>query len=110
MSNPLPKKIALQDVSKTFGSRLALDKLSLSIEEGETVTVIGPTGCGKTTILNMVAGFTTPSTGQVLVDGIEVEGPNPQRGFMFQRPTLLPWLKVADNVEFPVRYGRLQSK
>jgi len=110
VSNPLPKKIALQNVSKTFGSRLALDKLSLSIEEGETVTVIGPTGCGKTTILNMVAGFTTPSTGQVLVDGIEIDGPNPQRGFMFQRPTLLPWLKVADNVEFPVRYGRLQSK
>ena len=70
MSKPLQKKIALQNVSKTFGSRLALDKLSLSIEEGETVTVIGPTGCGKTTILNMVAGFTTPSTGQVLVDGI----------------------------------------
>ncbi|MBV5345401.1 MAG: ATP-binding cassette domain-containing protein, partial [Rhodoferax sp.] len=80
-------KIKLDGATKKFGSgvqsRLALDQVSLSVATGETVTVIGPTGCGKTTILNMVAGFTSPSQGKVLVDGKQVTGPGPDRGFMF---------------------------
>jgi len=107
-------KIKLDKATKIFGSsvqsRLALDQVSLSVATGETVTVIGPTGCGKTTILNMVAGFTSPSQGKVLVDGQQVTGPGPDRGFMFQRPTLLPWLTAIENVEFPVRHGQLPGK
>lgn len=107
-------KITLDGATKRFGEgaggRLALDKVSFSVAPGETATVIGPTGCGKTTILNMVAGFTAPSQGKVLVDGEAVAGPGPDRGFMFQRPTLLPWLNVVDNVEFPVRHGQLPGK
>ena len=103
-------QIELREASKSFatrnGSRLALDKVSFTVGAGETATVIGPTGCGKTTILNLVAGFTTPSYGQVLVGGQEVTAPGPDRGFMFQRPTLLPWVTVYDNVDFPCRYGR----
>lgn len=103
-------KILLDEASKSFGVRVALEQVSLSVAAGQTATVIGPTGCGKTTILNMVAGFTLPSSGQVLVDGRQVTGPGPDRGFMFQRPTLLPWLKVTDNVKFPSRYGQLPGK
>ncbi len=102
-------QIALAAVSKSFdtgrGTRLALDTVSFSVRAGETATVIGPTGCGKTTILNLVAGFTTATTGQVLVGGQVVQEPGPDRGFMFQRPTLLPWKTVFDNVAFPCRHG-----
>ncbi len=103
-------RIALRDVSKTFdgrgGGRMALENVSFTVKAGETATVIGPTGCGKTTILNMVAGFVAPTSGQVLVDGRPVIEPGPDRGFMFQRPTLLPWLTVFDNIAFPCRHGR----
>jgi len=102
-------QIELREASKAFatgsGPRLALDAVSFSVAAGETATVIGPTGCGKTTILNMVAGFTEPTRGQVLCAGQPMTEPGPDRGFMFQRPTLLPWLTVADNVAFPCRYG-----
>ena len=103
-------QIELREVSKSFetgkGTRLALDTVSFSIGAGETATVIGPTGCGKTTILNMVAGFTAPTRGQVLSGGEAVTEPGPDRGFMFQRPTLLPWMTVFDNIAFPCRYGQ----
>ena len=102
-------QIELIGASKTFGSRtamrLALDQVSLSVKAGQTATVIGPTGCGKTTILNMVAGFTHPTGGRVMVNGRDVTEPGPDRGFMFQRPTLLPWMTVFNNVAFPCRYG-----
>ncbi len=107
-------QIALREVSKSFdtrkGSRLALDTVSFTVGAGETATVIGPTGCGKTTILNMVAGFTTPSRGQVLVGGAPVTSPGPDRGFMFQRPTLLPWITVFNNVAFPCRFGQVLGR
>jgi NitT/TauT family transport system ATP-binding protein len=103
-------QIELREVSKTFdtgrNSRLAIDRVSLSVAAGETATLIGPTGCGKTTLLNMVAGFTAPSSGQVLTAGQPVTQPGPDRGFMFQRPTLLPWLRVSENIAFPCRHGR----
>jgi NitT/TauT family transport system ATP-binding protein len=103
-------QIELLDVSKSFptraGERLAVDRVTLSIARGETATVIGPTGCGKTTLLNLVAGFTQPTRGRVLTGGMPVTDPGPDRGFMFQRPTLLPWLTVFDNVAFPCRHGK----
>ncbi len=109
-ADPRAAQIELRGVSKSFdtrkGPRLALDGVSLVVGQGETATVIGPTGCGKTTILNMVAGFTEPTRGQVLSGGEPVVEPGPDRGFMFQRPTLLPWMTVFDNVAFPCRYGQ----
>lgn len=101
--------IALREVSKSFdsrkGSRVAVESVSFTVAAGETATVLGPTGCGKTTILNMVAGFTPPTRGQVYVQGTSVTTPGPERGFMFQRPTLLPWMTTLDNIAFPCRYG-----
>ena len=109
-SNPSGRpQIALDAVTKSFdtgrGTRLALDTVTFSVKAGETATVIGPTGCGKTTILNLVAGFTAPTSGRVLAGGQGVTEPGPDRGFMFQRPTLLPWKTVFDNVAFPCRHG-----
>jgi NitT/TauT family transport system ATP-binding protein len=101
--------ILVRRVAKEFatatGARAALNNISLVVERGKTATILGPTGCGKTTLLNLIAGYIRPSRGDILVEGKSIEKPTPDRGFMFQRPTLFPWLTVLQNVEFPCRFG-----
>jgi len=101
-------KISFQNVRKTFDIAghtgfTALEGLSLDIEDGEFITVVGPSGCGKSTAMNIAAGLTSPSSGQVLVDGVPVKGPGPERGVIFQQYALFPWLTVRQNVEFGLK-------
>ncbi len=103
-----PAAIELRNVSKAFrlesGEQVqAVDDLSLRIPAGEFVCVLGPSGHGKSTILNMVAGFTPPSTGEVMSGGRPVTGPGPDRGVVFQRDTLFLWRRVADNIAFGLK-------
>lgn len=104
-------KIAFRNVSKTFdkgqGSFLALDNFSLDIDDGEFITVVGPSGCGKSTAMNIAAGLTEPSSGRVAVDDMEVHGPGPERGVIFQQYALFPWLTVRENVEFGLKIAGL---
>ena len=98
--------LKLENVSKVFakvesdGVTHALQDVSTEMQSGEFVSLVGPSGCGKSTILRLVAGLITPTLGRVTVDGKEVDGPSPQRGLVFQNPTLFPWLTVLGNVEF----------
>ena len=94
--------IELQGVSRSFGSVLALDEISLKVSAGEFVAVVGRSGCGKSTLLRLVAGLLPPSTGEVVVNGAEVRRPRRDIAFMFQRPALLPWRSVLRNVLLPV--------
>lgn len=106
--------IDIAGVSKVFYSDLQRDPLvavkdvQLTVDDGEFVSIVGPSGCGKTTVLNMVAGFEVPSQGQVLLDGTPIVRPGPERAVVFQQPSLLPWMSVADNIAFGVmlRQGR----
>jgi NitT/TauT family transport system ATP-binding protein len=78
----------------------ALDDISLSVGRNEFLCLLGPSGCGKSTLLNMIAGFDHPTTGTVTVGGQAVSAPGSDRGFVFQQPTLMPWLTVWENVAF----------
>ncbi len=80
----------------------ALRELTFTIEPGAFVSIIGPSGCGKSTLLKIIAGLLPPTGGEARVGGRRVQGPNREVGLMFQRPVLLPWRHVLDNVLFPV--------
>ncbi|MEH6813480.1 MAG: ABC transporter ATP-binding protein [Motiliproteus sp.] len=99
--------LEISDVSIEFptpsGPFKALDAVDLKISEGEFVSLIGHSGCGKSTVLNIVAGLYQATTGGVLLDGREVNTPGPERAVVFQNHSLLPWLSAYENVELAVK-------
>jgi putative spermidine/putrescine transport system ATP-binding protein len=102
--------LELSDLSKSFGTVVAVAGLSLQIRSGEFVALLGPSGCGKTTTLQMIAGFVAPSSGDIRVDGRTINGIPPHRrniGVVFQSYALFPHLTVADNVAFGLRMRRV---
>jgi NitT/TauT family transport system ATP-binding protein len=85
-------------ITPTGQSMTAIRDFSMTVQRGEFVAVIGPTGCGKSTTLNLVTGLAKPSSGEVRVMGAPVQGIDPQIGFVFQTDALFPWRSVIDNV------------
>src|ERR671935_1682216 len=101
------KFISMESVSKRFpaaggGSTTVFEDLWLSMARGEFVCIIGHSGCGKTTVLNILAGLEAPSDGAVIVDNQAIEGPSLDRAVIFQSHALLPWLTVMGNVAYAV--------
>src|SRR5260370_29696044 len=78
----------------------ALAEISVAIADGEFVSIVGPSGCGKGTLLYIVGGFIPASSGAILVDGVGVTGPGPDRGPVFQEFALFPWKTVRENIRF----------
>ena len=109
-----PSKLAIEDVSKSFktgtGVVQALDRVSLQVGEGEFICLVGASGCGKTTMLNIIAGLEKPDSGTVRADGKPVTGPGRERLVMFQEPALFPWLNVFGNVLFGLKLKPNLSK
>ncbi len=85
------------------GGVAALEDISFTLEPGEIRVVLGASGCGKTTLLNALAGFLPPSSGRILLDGRPLAGPGAERGVVLQKQALFPWLTAGGNVEFPLR-------
>ncbi len=101
--------VEVQGVTVTFPGRrpgeevTALDGVDLELTGGDLVVVVGESGCGKTTLLNLLAGFLTQTAGRVLLDGRAIEKPGADRGVVFQRHALMPWLDVLGNVELGLK-------
>ncbi|MBN9042975.1 MAG: ABC transporter ATP-binding protein [Rhizobiales bacterium] len=99
-----PSDVRFQDIKKVYGSvrggagTVALESFDLSIASGEIFSIVGPTGCGKSTALNLLAGFEATTEGVVAVGGQAIVGPSIDRAVVFQHPSLFPWLSVMDNV------------
>ena len=95
-----PTKIKVANLTKHFGKLLVLDKISFDVAKGEFLSIVGPTGCGKTTFLNCLSKLIPASEGNIFIDG-EVADPEKHNiSFVFQEPTCLPWRTVRDNVAF----------
>lgn len=98
--------LKVENVSKVFARvesdqvTHALHDVSTEMSSGEFISLVGPSGCGKSTLLRLVAGLITPTLGHVTVNGADIEGPSPERGLVFQNPTLFPWLTVEKNISF----------
>lgn len=92
--------IVIDSLYKTFGATSALENINLQFQGGEFVTVLGASGCGKTTLLHLLAGLTSPSRGNIYIDGEAKSAPGADRVVVFQQAGLLPWLSVEENIEF----------
>ena len=104
----------IENVHKVFSSGdrevVALKGITLTVSNGEFVSILGPSGCGKSTLLNAIAGFSLPTSGRLVANGVEVTLPGPDRGMVFQEYALFPWMTVAENIAFGLKIKKLPKR
>ena len=96
--------VALKDVRMAFGEFIAVDDVNLTVADGEFLAIVGPTGCGKSTILNAIAGLLKPAKGSVTIDAAPVTNVGADIGYLFQQDALLPWKTSIENVELGLMF------
>src|SRR5436305_2386431 len=104
--------VEFRAITKRFGSLVAVNGVSLKVRKGEFLSLLGASGCGKTTTLRMIAGFEQPDAGRILLDGTDLSATPPHRrpvNTVFQSYALFPFLSVADNVAFGLKYQKLSK-
>lgn len=101
--------LVIKELSKRYadGEEDTLHKVSLTVKKGEFLCIVGASGCGKSTFLNLVAGLEKPTGGEILLDGEKISGPGADRVVMFQEHGLYPWLNVIDNVKFGMKLAKI---
>src|ERR1700742_2878157 len=102
--------IRFENVTKRFGKMVAVDDVSLSVNEGEFFALLGPSGCGKTTLLRMLAGFETPTEGRILIDGQDISTVPPNKrpvNMVFQSYAVFPHMSVAESVAYGLKVDRI---
>ena len=107
-------ELRVEAVHKAFGEgrrrKLVLENITFTIRSGEFIALVGSSGSGKSTLLRLVAGLDVPSSGSIRVDGREVDGPGPDRGMVFQKYSLHPWMSAEENVAFGMRLRGLKPR
>lgn len=103
-------KVSAQHLTKKFGDLLVLDDVSFDIKKGEFVCIVGPTGCGKTTFLNLLVKLIEPTSGKVLIDGEPADPRRHNMSFVFQEPSTFPWLTVEDNIKFNLEIKKMDKQ
>jgi NitT/TauT family transport system ATP-binding protein len=107
-------KLEVRDINLTYAATNrtvdAIRSLSLSIEEGEFVSIVGPSGCGKSSLLKIVYGLIRPTSGRATIAGLPIDKPRPDIGMVFQNPVLLPWRTILENVLLPADVQRLDRR
>lgn len=102
-------KIKVDHLTKRFGDLMVLDDISFEVQKGEFVCVVGPTGCGKTTFLNLLTRIYTPSSGELYIDGIPADPTKHNISFAFQEPSTYAWLTVKENIEFGLKIKKIPA-
>ncbi|MCD7908829.1 MAG: ABC transporter ATP-binding protein [Clostridium sp.] len=110
MSKDKSVKIHVENLTKKFGDLLVLDNISFDIKKGEFVCVVGPTGCGKTTFLNLLSCLIEPTEGKLLIDGQPADPKKHDIAFVFQEPSSFPWLNVEQNIEIGMKIKKIPEK
>lgn len=103
-------KISVQNLTKKFDDLLVLDDVTFNINKGDFVCIVGPTGCGKTTFLNLLVKLIEPTSGQILIDGEPADPKKHNISFVFQEPSTFPWLTVEDNIKFNLKIKNVDKK
>lgn len=99
-------KVQVKQLTKRFGELLVLDNLTFDVRPGEFLCVVGPTGCGKTTLLNLLSSWWTPTQGEIRIDGQAMDPKTQNLSFVFQESSAFPWLTVEQNVQFGMKEKR----
>ncbi|WP_334179429.1 ABC transporter ATP-binding protein [Pseudoxanthomonas sp.] len=109
---PTPSRsmVSVDNVTMSFGDFTAVRDVDIDVADGEFVAIVGPTGCGKSTILNAVAGLLGPTKGGIRIDGKPVSGVQESVGYLFQQDALLPWKTALQNVELGLRFRGVDTK
>lgn len=105
-----PVKVKVQNLTKSFGDLKVLDNISFDVKKNEFICIVGPTGCGKTTFLNLLTRIYQPTSGDLFIDGTPADPKKHNLSFVFQEPSALPWLTVEDNIAFGLKIKGLPKK
>jgi len=100
-------KVKVRNLTKSFGDLLVLDDISFDIKKGDFVCIVGPTGCGKTTFLNLLVKLIEPTSGEILIDGEPADPKKHNMAFVFQEPSAYPWLTVEENIQYGLKIKKM---
>jgi len=95
--------VQVKNLTKCFGDLVVLENISFNVKKGEFLCIVGPTGCGKTTFLNLLSRLIEPTSGEILIDGEPADAKKHNLAFVFQEPSTFPWLTVEDNLKYGLR-------